>query len=184
MGSCVMDALDNRKVIATNIPGEFLQGDWQQDDYPGYIMFGGVMVEIICELDLSYYKNVVWSKNCKKKSLYGQLIKAVYGTLLGAIIFYNKVSKHLSDHGFIQNEYDMCTFNKLVNGEQITVKFHVDDLKVSHKNEAVQFGQEDKLTENRRLVHKYLGITIDYSIPCKVVFTMFDYPKDVIHSWG
>ena len=32
---------------------------------------------------------------------------------------------------------DMCTFNKMVNGEQITVQFHVDDLEVSHKDQTV-----------------------------------------------
>ena len=84
----------------------------------------------------------------------------------------------------------MCTFNKMVNGEQITVQFHVDDLKVSHKEQSVldelpknlrdEFSQEDELTENKGLVHEYLSITIDYSIPCKVVFTMFDYLEDVI----
>ena len=84
------------------------------------------------------------------------------------------------DHGFVQNKYDMCTFNKMVNGEQITVQFHVDNLKVSHKDQAVlkdffidlrdKFGQEDELTENKGLVHEYLGIIIGYSIPRKVVF--------------
>ena len=74
----------------------------------------------------------------------------------------------------------MCTFNKMINDEQITVQFLVDDLKVSHKDKTVledfltdlgdEFGQEDKLMENRGLVHEYLGITIDYSIPRKVVF--------------
>ena len=59
----------------------------------------------------------------------------------------------------------MCTFNKMVNGEQITVQFHIDDLKVSHKDHAVldnfiddlgsEFGQEDELTENKELVHEY-----------------------------
>ena len=78
----------------------------------------------------------------------------------------------------------------MVNSEQMTVQFHVDDLKVSHKEQSVQedfldnlrseFGQEDKLTENTGLVHKYLGITIDYSIAGKVVFTMFGYIEDVI----
>ena len=78
----------------------------------------------------------------------------------------------------------------MVNGEQITVQFHVDDFKVSHKEESVlegflgnlrsEFGQEDKLTENTGLVHNYLGITIDYSIASKVVFTMFNYQEDVI----
>ena len=53
----------------------------------------------------------------------------------------------------------MCTFNKMVDGEQVTVQFHVDDLKVSHKDQAVlddffdvlrsEFGQEDELTENK-----------------------------------
>ena len=78
----------------------------------------------------------------------------------------------------------------MVNGEQITVQFYVDDLKVSHKEQSVledflgdlrsECGQEDKLTENTGLVHEYLGITIDYSIAGKVVFTMFDYLEDVI----
>mmetsp|Transcript_8358 Transcript_8358/g.8194 ORF Transcript_8358/g.8194 Transcript_8358/m.8194 type:complete len:163 (+) Transcript_8358:88-576(+) len=40
--------------------------------------------------------------------------------------------------------------------------------------------QEDKLTENKGLVHEYLGIKIEYSIPRKVVFTMFDYLEDII----
>ena len=107
MGSCVMDALDGRKVLTVDIPSAFLQGDWPQDEHPGYIIFEGIMVEMICEIDPSYCKNVIWSQDCKKKFLYGRLIKAVYGTLLGAIIFYNKLSKHLTDHGFVQNEYDM-----------------------------------------------------------------------------
>ena len=84
----------------------------------------------------------------------------------------------------------MCTFNKMVNGEQITVQFYVDSLKVSHKNRAVledfltnlrdEIGQEDELIENKGLVHRYLGIRIDYSISRKLAFTMFDYLEDVI----
>ena len=59
MGSCVMDALVDRKVITVDILGAFLQGDWPQDEHPGYIMFEGIMVEMICEIDPSYYKNVI-----------------------------------------------------------------------------------------------------------------------------
>ena len=65
------------------------------------------------------------------------MIKAVYGTLLAAIIFYKKLSKHLRQHGFVCNNYDMCTFNKIVNGNQLMVQFHVDDLKASHHNPEV-----------------------------------------------
>ena len=182
--------MDDRKVITVDIPGVFLQGDWPSDEHPGYIMFEGFMVDMICEIDPLYYDKIILSKDCKKKFLYSRLIKAVYGTLLGAIIFYNKVSKYLTNHGFVQNEYNMCTFNKMVNSEQIMVQFHVDDLKVSHKEQSIlegflgnirsEFGQEDKMTEKIGLVHEYLGITIDYSIAGKVVFTMHDYLEDVI----
>ena len=53
----------------------------------------------------------------------------------------------------------MCTFNKMMNGEQITVQFHVDNLKVSNKDQAIledflsnlrsDFGQEDELTKTK-----------------------------------
>ena len=86
------------------------------------------------------------------------------------------------------NDYDLCTFNKMVNREQLTVQSHVDDLKASHKKQKVlegflddlrnEFGKEDELAETRGLVHEYLGITIDYSLPEKIVFIMFDFLED------
>ena len=48
------------------------------------------------------------------------------------------------------------------------------------KDSKDEFGQKDELTENKGLVHEYLGITIDDSIPRKLVFIMFDYLEDVI----
>ena len=165
MGSCLMDAIDKRKVITVNIPGTFLQGNWLEDELPGYIMFEGIMADITCEINPSYQDKIIWSKDRKRKFLYGLLIKEVYGTLLGAIIFYNKLSKHLTNHRFVQIECNMCIFNKMVNGEQVTFQFHVDDVKVSHKDQAVlddfldelrsEFGQEDKLTENNSRVLRY-----------------------------
>ena len=77
----------------------------------------------------------------------------------------------------------MCTFNMIVNGEQTTVQFYVDNMKVLYKDLAVledilgdlrdEFGQEDKLTENKGLIREYLGITTDYWIADKVLFVIF-----------
>ena len=190
MASCVMDVIDERHVITVEIPGAFLQGNWTQDVHPGYIKFTGIMVDMMCEIDPTYRDKVMWSRDGKHKILYGELIKVVYGTLLVAIIFYEKLSKHLLDQGFIINEYDKCTFNKMVNGGQLTVQFHVDDLKVSHKDSKVfdeflkelqkDFGKEDELTETKGCIHEYLGMTIDYSLAGKVVFTMYNYLEDII----
>ena len=59
----------------------------------------------------------------------------------------------------------------MVKSEQVIIQFHVDDLKVLHKNQSVlddfldelgsEFWQEYEMTENRGLVYKYLGITLD-----------------------
>ena len=94
------------------------------------------MVDMMCEIDPSYCDKIQYDKK-RRKFLYGRLVKAVYGTTLAAAIFYNKLSTHLLDHGFIMNEYNMCTFNKIVIGEQLTVQFHVDDLKASHREQSV-----------------------------------------------
>ena len=77
MGSCLMDEMGGRKVITVDIPGAFPQGYWPQDEHPGYIMFEGIMVDMICEINPSYYDKIIWSKDRKKKFLYGRLIKAV-----------------------------------------------------------------------------------------------------------
>ena len=42
--------------------------------------------------------------------------------------------------GFETNPYDICVANKMVNGKQITVMWHVDDLKVSHVEDEVLDG--------------------------------------------
>ena len=64
---CVIDAMDGRKVITVNIPGGFLQGNWPQNEHPGYIMFGGIMVDMICEFHPTYHDKIILSKDHKKK---------------------------------------------------------------------------------------------------------------------
>jgi hypothetical protein len=80
--------------------------------------------------------------------------------------------------------------NKIVNGKQSTVLWHVDDLKISHveasANEAVlkglneRYGKETPLTVTRGDLHEYLGMTIDYSTQGKVVIHMEDYVEDLL----
>ena len=70
MGSCLTDAMNDWKVIAVDIPGAFLQGDWPQDKHPGYIMFEGIIVDRIYKIDSSYHNKIIWIKDRKKKFLY------------------------------------------------------------------------------------------------------------------
>jgi hypothetical protein len=189
MTSCLMDAIKGRKVKTSDIPGAFLQADWPEER-DCYLKFEGAMVSMICDVDPKYKNNVVYAKN-GRKFIYAKLTKAVYGTLLGAILFYEKLTKQLIEWGYKTNCYDQCTFNKMVNGNQITIQFHVDDLKISHKDQSVidvvllnlnnEFGTTRKpLAATTGLIHDYLGITIDYSESDKLKFTMYDYLEDIL----
>ena len=91
------------------------------------------MVDMLCKIDNTLKDKVVQTKN-GNKFMFGKLDKAVCGTLLGAILFYEKLAVQLHEWGYIMNPYDACTFNKMVNGKQITVQFFVDNLHISCEN--------------------------------------------------
>ena len=85
------------------------------------------------------------------------------------------------------NPYDCCVANKVVNGKQLTVASHVDDLMISHEDPRVvdafiewcrQHYEDKEITAmkpSRGLVHDYLGVIMDYSVPGKLKVSMKDY---------
>ena len=54
-----------------------------------------------------------------------------------ALPFYINFVKNLKSIGFELNPYDLCVANKIVDGGQLIVVWHVDDLKVSHVDAGV-----------------------------------------------
>ena len=79
-----------------------------------------------------------------------------------------------------RNEYDWCVLNKITDDKQCTILWNVEDLKTSHVDPAVissilsdidvEYGKISKITITQVKVYKYLGVTIDYSLPSKVIF--------------
>ncbi len=49
-----------------------------------------------------------------------------------ALLFYQKLFAYLTSLGFAINLYDPCVVNKIVDGHQLTVRWHVDDLLIWH----------------------------------------------------
>ena len=74
--------------------------------------------------------------------------------------------------------------NKIIDNKQCTILWNVYDLKTSHVDPAIvssvlfdidtEYGKISIMTITRGKVHKYLGRTIDYSSPGKVIFSMID----------
>jgi hypothetical protein len=124
--------------------------------------------------------------------LYVELLKALYGTLKAARFFWPLLSGKLQEWGFTINGYDACVANKVVDGKQCTIIWHVDDLKISHIDSKVvdhiiamleaEFGREEPLTVRRGKVHDYLGMILGFSTPGKLVVSMEPYIRSTIEE--
>ena len=99
-----------------------------------------------------------------------------------------KVLDALESRGFSLNPYGPCVVNKMINGKQFTITWHVDDLKLSHVDKKVVdkmikwmkglYGQDMRISRGKK--NYYLGIIIDFSVRGKVSVTMVDYLKGII----
>ena len=77
----------------------------------------GNIVELLVQLKTSMYQNyVTQGPNCEPV-LYVKLLKALYGLLRSALLFYKKLRADLEHMVFTINPYDPCVANKMVNGK-------------------------------------------------------------------
>jgi hypothetical protein len=89
------------------------------------------------------------------------------------------------------NPFDPCVANANINGKQMTVCWHVDDLKVSHMDEfeITKFADYlvgiygDKLTAHHGDVHDYLGMDLDYSEKGVVKVSMIKYLTNLLQEF-
>ena len=75
--------------------------------------------------------------------------------------------------------------NNIIEDKQYTILLHANGLKTSHVDTVfvfivfsdidAEYGKILKMTITRGKVHKYLRMTIDYSSPGKVIFSMVNY---------
>ena len=192
--TAVIESQENRDVATCDIPNAFVQTALEDRDKHGnrtIMKIRGQLVDILCEMDPAYKEYVVLEG--KHKVLYMHVTKAIYGLLKSAMLFYSKLSKDLQDFGFELNPYDPCVANKMVNGKQLTVSWHVDDLKVSHECSKVvsefigwvvkTYGKIGEVKTTRGKVHEYLGMKLDYRAGGRVTIDMVDYVESMIHNF-
>ena len=124
--------------------------------------------------------------------LYVRLSKALYGMLRAALLFYKRLRSDMENMGFEINPYDPCVANKIVSGHHMTICWHVDDLKVSHKNEDAVTALALKLVSlygpktpiSRGKLHEYLGMDIDWlTKPGVMIVPMVKYLQKVIKEF-
>jgi hypothetical protein len=124
-----------------------------------------------------------------------QFQNALFGTMVASLLYYRKFVKSLTDIDFVINPYDMCVANNMIEGDQMTICFHVEDCKISHrknkvmdsiieylkqKYESIFEDGSGAITVIRGNIHKYLGMTLDYTVRGQVKTTMFDYIDEIL----
>ena len=186
--TAVIDAIENRTVAVVDIPGAFMQADMD----PGvYMRIDGAMAELLMEIDHDMYQpHLVMEKG--KQVIYVELLKALYGTLRAARLFWETLSGKLQEWGFTLNAYDSCVANKYVDGQQCTITWHVDDLKIAHVDEQVvrsiiqkiqdTFGQHSELSMHIGKRHNYLGMILDFTTPGILKIDMSDYIQVILQD--
>ena len=120
---------ENQDVAMVDIQNAFIQTD-TTDTKAGRVMMT-LLIDMLQEMDPKLYTDkVVYNGNIKV--LYVWVLKAIYGMLQSALLFYKKLCNNLEEEGYKVNPYDPCIVNKQINGAQHTTTWHVDDLKASH----------------------------------------------------
>jgi hypothetical protein len=118
--------------------------------------------------------------------------------MVAGLLYYKKFTNSLSKNGYEMNPYDPCVWNKIIDGTQSTICFHVDDCKISHAskkviNQTIEWLWKDyesifedssgKMKVSRGNTHKYLGMNLDFSTKGQVKISMIEYVKEVIAAW-
>jgi hypothetical protein len=153
------------------------------------------MVKVAPEIYTKYV--IINSKG--QKVLYVRLLNALYGIMKAALLYYQRFVTDLKSVGFCINPYDPCVANKTVKGKQLTVVWHVDDLKVSHVLATVVTRMADWLKKTyerlfddgsgkmkicRGKIHEYLGMTLDFTVPGQVRITMLPDINKIVDQFS
>jgi hypothetical protein len=197
--SCIIDAKEGRDVAVIHIPNAFIQMRVEDEgDTMAIIKICGVLIDILVQIAPNVYKSYVMTDKKGTKQLLVQCQNALYGTMVASLLYYRKFTKSLMSVGFEINLYDPCVANKIVNGMQMTICFHVDDCKLSHcssraNNNMIDWLRQEyesifedgsgEMTVSRGRVHKYLGMTLDYTVHGQVNISMFDYVNKIINDF-
>jgi len=186
IASLVIDAMEERDIATIDVAGAFLKAD--MPDFVLLRLHGASLKAILRANKEKYEKFIVIEKG--RQVLYVRLLKAMYGTLKAALLWYELLSDTLVKEGFTLNPYDPCVANKIVNGKQFTICWYVDDLKLSHKDpEEVtkmikllekHFGE---MNVERGSKHTFLGMNFEIKNK-KVIMKMKDYLTKCIDSFG
>jgi hypothetical protein len=200
MLTCVIEAQEGRDVAVVDIPNAFAKTVVSDEDkeHRVIVRIRGPLVDILVSIAPEVDGPYVTTNKKGQQVLIVECLNAVYGTMVASLLYYKKFVKSLTKKGFKLNPYDGCVANKIVDGKQLTICFHVDDCKISHKftkvvDDVIVWLQSEyesifedgsgAMKVHRGKHHTYLEMDLDYSHKDECRITMYGYLDGILHTF-
>jgi hypothetical protein len=159
-----LSLMNNDIILSADIVGAYLNAFMEKDVYMKFNKFES---KLLCELNNKLIKFINEEDQC----LYVKLVKALYGCVESAKLFYNLLKKILLEYGFILHPLDECVFryqNSETKNYYINVGIHVDDILITSNNNNLITNFKNYLIKNfydvkfnEKSTHSYLGLNIN-----------------------
>ena len=174
---------ENYRIISADIVGAYLNAKMKRDIYMKINRFE---TNILCQLNNDYKKFVNKDDNC----IYVKLIKALYGCIESAKLFYELLRDTLFKYGFKIHPLDECIFLYENNKNKIFIATHVDDLLIAGNDESEleKFktflnNEFNDIKYNEGEKHQYLGTNLNIKNE-SIEIDMIDSINKIIIDYG
>ena len=176
----VIAASEGRQVVTADVGGAYLNAPMTD---LVYMTLSPLLSKRLISLRPEYQAYL----NSDKK-ITVQLLKALYGCIQSAKLWYLTIKATLIAMGFAANTTDTCVFNRIEpNGQQTTIGVYVDDLFMTSINQSVLLEVVNDLrrkfrevSSNMGTTHNYLGMMIEFDTEKKVKIHMHGYIQRIL----
>lgn len=152
-------------VAIFNIPGAYLHAK-MPEEHQVMLKLKDKFVDIICTVNAEFKKHILIENGVK--FLYLQVLRAIYGCIRYALLWYNLCRETLKEQEYKIKPYNCCVANKLINGAQCTLVWYVNNNKICHINPTVVTNEMKMISEHfgdlsilRGDKHRFLGMDIE-----------------------
>ncbi len=186
MALLLINAYEERDTAIFDVPGAYLHAKIPDDKF-AILKIEGEFVDIMCEVNPEYKDDVRFENG--KKVLYVQILRALYGMIESALLWYTLYTDVLHKEGFEINPYDRCVANKVIDGKQCTIGWYVDDNILSHVDTTVVDSVINKIEEyfpglvvERGKNLNFLGMEIGFLEKGKLKLGLVQYISGMIEE--
>jgi hypothetical protein len=180
-------ACEGRTVTVMDIGGAFLNADITSTGIKVHMRLNRVLTDMLVQIDPKHARYVE-----DRGTSVVVLDKALYGCVEAAALWHANLSATMKSDGFVPNSYDSCVFNKHgLDGVQVTVVMHVDDLFITSKSgenhtnfESCMRNKYKEIKVSKGKVLDYIGMTFDFIVPGQVSITMENFERSILSEGG